>query len=146
MRRLGFIHFACLLAVCGVNHAAATEADDTRAWQGTWKLVSCMANGESQTADMKWIVKGDHYTIRLKGQSGEDPYTFKLDPRQKHIDVFHHDTPRGTYGGRLKGIYEIQGNSLKVCYDLKGQRYPNSFDAGRGSAQVLYQFQRERRD
>ena len=106
MRRLGFIHFACLLAVCGVNHAAATEADDTRAWQGTWKLVSCMANGESQTADMKWIVNGD----------------------------------------RLKGIYEIQGNSLKVCYDLKGQRYPKSFDAGRGSAQVLYQFQRERRD
>jgi uncharacterized protein (TIGR03067 family) len=145
MRRLGFLLFACLLAGCGVNHAA-NEADDTRAWQGTWKLVSCIANGESQMADMQWIVNGDHYTIRLDRQSHLDPYPFKLDPEQKHIDVNHHDTPEGTYGGRLKGIYEIQGDSLKVCYDLKGQRYPKSFDAGRGSAQVLYQFQRERGD
>jgi uncharacterized protein (TIGR03067 family) len=142
MRRLGISLFACLLAGCGVSRAA-TDVDDTQAWQGTWKLVSYMANGESQMVDMQWIVNGDHYTIRLDRQSGVDPYAFKLDPQQKHIDVTHHDTPKGTYGGRLKGIYDIQGNSLKVCYDLKGQRYPRSFDAGRGSAQVLYQFQRE---
>jgi uncharacterized protein (TIGR03067 family) len=146
MYRLGVILFACLLAGCGVNHAAATEADDTRAWQGTWKLVACTAGGESQMADLRWVVKGDHYTLRLNGQSGEDPYTFKLDHKQKRIDVFHHDTPKGTWGGSLKGIYEIDGNSLKVCYDLKGQRYPKSFEAGRGSGQVVYEFRRERRD
>jgi uncharacterized protein (TIGR03067 family) len=142
MRRLGFILFACLLAGCGANQPA-TDGDDTRAWQGTWKLASCVANGESQMADMQWIVNGDHYTIRLDGKSGGDPYPFKLDAKQKHIDVNHHDTPKGTYGGQLKGIYEIQGNSLKVCYDLKGQQYPRSFDAGRGSGRVLYQFRRE---
>ena len=97
-------------------------------------------------ADLRWVVKGDHYTLRLNGQSGEDPYTFKLDHKQKRIDVFHHDTPKGTWGGSLKGIYEIDGNSLKVCYDLKGQRYPKSFEAGRGSGQVVYEFRRERRD
>ena len=142
MHRLGFILFACLLAGCSVNHAAATEADDARAWQGTWKLVACTANGESEMADLQWIVSGDHYNIRLKGHTGEDPYTIKLDPKQKQIDVFHHETPKGTWGGSLKGIYEIKGNSLKVCYDLKGQRYPKSFEAGRGSGQVVYQFQR----
>jgi uncharacterized protein (TIGR03067 family) len=142
MRCLGFILFACFLAGCGANHSV-TEGDDTRNWQGTWKLVSCIANGESQIADMQWIVSGARYTIRLNRQSGVDPYPFKLDPKQKHIDVHHHDTPKGTYGGHLKGIYDIQGNSLKVCYDLKGQRYPNSFDAGHGSAQVVYQFQRQ---
>ncbi len=142
MRCLGLILFACCLAGCGVSHAD-TEGDDARNLQGTWKLVSCIANGESQIADMQWIVSGARYTIRLHGKSGGDPYPFKLDARQKHIDVNHHDTPKGTYGGQLKGIYDIQGNSLKVCYDLKGQRYPKSFDAGRGSAQVLYQFQRQ---
>jgi hypothetical protein len=35
---------------------------------------------------------------------------------------------------------------LKVCYDLKGQRYPTSFDASRGSAQVLYQFEQDHGD
>lgn len=95
---------------------------------------------------MEWVVDGDRNTIRVDGKSGGDPYTFNLDPKQKRIDVFHHDTPKGTYGGRLKGIYDIQGGSLKVCYDLKGQRYPESYDAARGSGQVIYQFQRKGSD
>lgn len=136
------ILWVCLLAGCELSHAA-TATDDPRAWQGTWRLVSCVSNGQSQKANLKWIVAGDRYKIQLDGKTGTDPYTFKLDSQQKHIDVFHHDTPKGTYGGALKGIYEIEGNALKVCYDLKGQRYPTSFDAGRGSAQVLYQFERE---
>jgi uncharacterized protein (TIGR03067 family) len=93
---------------------------------------------------MQWVVEGDHYTIRLEGQSHVDLYPFKLDASQKHIDVNHHDTPKGTYGGKLKGIYEITADSLRVCYDLTGSRYPKSFDARPGSRQVLYQFQRER--
>jgi uncharacterized protein (TIGR03067 family) len=142
MRRLGLILSLCSLAGCGTN-TADSEADDTRAWQGTWRLVNCIENGESQTGNMQWIVSGDHYTIRVNGKSGMDPYTFKLDPQHKHIDVFHHDTPKGTYGGRLKGIYDVQGSSLKVCYDMKGQRFPESFNAAHGSGQVVYQFQRE---
>jgi hypothetical protein len=43
----------------------------------------------------------------------------------------------------LKGIYELNGDSLTVCYDLTGQHYPKSLDAGRGSRQVLYRFRRE---
>jgi uncharacterized protein (TIGR03067 family) len=142
MPRVLVILSACLLAGSSVRHAA-TEADDARAWQGTWRLVSCVANGETQKANMKWVVVGNRYRIQFDGKEGADPYTFKLDPRQKHIDVFHHDTPKGTYGGSLKGIYDIQGNALKVCYDLKGQRYPTSFDAERGSAQALYEFERD---
>src|SRR5690348_1349094 len=102
MRHWEFMLFACLLAGCGVGQVdigtgdhriaanrdtikvagvgnRASEADDTRAWQGTWKLVSCIANGESQMADMQWIVKGDRYTIRLDRKSGTDPYPFQLD-------------------------------------------------------------------
>ena len=131
-----------LLAACRVGFIA-DSAGDTRTWQGTWRLVACTYDGAPQMADMEWIVDGDHYTIRLNGQSHEDPYTFTLDASRKHIDVFHHETPPGTYGGSLKGIYEISGDSLKVCYDLTGQRYPESFDANRGSRRVLYQFRRE---
>jgi uncharacterized protein (TIGR03067 family) len=94
-------------------------------------------------ADMEWIVDGDHYTIRLNGVSHEDPNMFKLDESRKQIDVFHHETPPGTYGGKLKGIYQVSDDSLTVCYDLTGQRYPTSFDANRGSRQVLYQFRRK---
>jgi uncharacterized protein (TIGR03067 family) len=107
-------------------------------------MIACTYDGEPQTADMYWVVDGDHYTIRLNGQSHADPYPFKLNASQKQIDVTHHDTPAGTYGGKLKGIYEIEGDSLTVCYDLTGRQYPTSLDAGRGSQRVLYKLQRVR--
>ena len=143
LMRLGWlVLLGCLLASCRAV-SSADSADDTKRWQGTWKMVACTYDGEPQTADMEWIVDGDHYTIRLNGVSHEDPNMITLDASRKRVEVFHHDTPPGTYGGKLKGIYEVSGNSLTVCYDLTGQRYPESFDAKRGSRQVLYQFRRE---
>jgi uncharacterized protein (TIGR03067 family) len=129
-----------LLAGCKAI-SAGDSAEDTKAWQGTWKLVSATYDGAPQMADMEWVVDGDHYNIRMDGKLGEDPYMIKLDAGR--VDVFHHDTPPGTYGGKLKGIYEISGDSLTVCYDLTEQAYPTSFDAPRGSRRVLYKFQRE---
>jgi len=94
-------------------------------------------------ADMEWIVNGDHYNIRLDRHLQEDPNFIKLDASRKRIDVFHHYTPPGTYGGRLKGIYEISGDSLKVCFDLTAEEYPKSFNASRGLRRLIYEFRRE---
>ena len=132
----------CLIAACKVV-VIAGSSDDTGEWQGIWRLVACTYDGEPQTADMEWIVDGDHYNVRLNGKTGEDPNMFKLDSSVKHIDVFHHETPPGTFGGKLKGIYDISDDSLTVCFDLTGQRYPEHFNANRGSRQVLYRFRRE---
>jgi uncharacterized protein (TIGR03067 family) len=157
MRRLALILFIGLLTGCGASRATDKRAraadkntqvtdktDDTRNWQGTWKLISATSNGETETADAQWIVDGDHYNVRLNGHTHTDPYVIKLDSSHKHIDAFHHETPKGTWGGSYKGIYELKGDSLKVCYDGKGQRYPTSFDAGPGSGQILYVLQRGR--
>jgi uncharacterized protein (TIGR03067 family) len=91
----------CLLAGCRAL-STGNSADDTKKIQGTWKLVGSTYNGGPQMADMEWIIDGDHYTIRLDGQQHRDPYFFKLDASRKQIDVFHHETPPGTYGGKLK--------------------------------------------
>jgi uncharacterized protein (TIGR03067 family) len=106
-------------------------------------MVACSYEGQPQTANMEWVVNGDHCNIRLDHQLHPDPYNFKLDAAQRHIDVFHHWTPPGTYGGSLKGIYQISGDTLTVCYDLTGQQYPASFNTQPGSRRVLYKFRRE---
>jgi uncharacterized protein (TIGR03067 family) len=149
MRLLRFA-VACSLVGCGAPPAADPSADrpaggsaDAKDWQGTWRLVSCTYDGEPQAGEMEWVVDGDQYKIRTEGQLGADPYPFTLDAGKKRIDVKHHDTPEGTYGGSLKGIYEIRGDSLKVCYDLTARQYPTSFDAPKGSRRVVYQFQRK---
>jgi len=116
--------------------------DDQASWQGTWKLISVTENGELQSGDMQWIVDGDHYNIVLNQQRGNDPYNITLDPSRNRVDVFHHDTPPGTYGGKLKGIYKVTADHLTVCYDLTGASYPTAFDAGPGSRRAVFEFQR----
>jgi uncharacterized protein (TIGR03067 family) len=140
LSRLFLLSF--LLVACDAPRAA-DSSEDLRAWQGTWKLVSSTYDGAPQMADMLWVVNGDQYRTRYNQHLDEVPVTFKLDASRKHIDATHHETPEGTYGGKLKGIYKISGNSLTVCYDLTGNQYPKSFEAKRGSRQVLYQFQRQ---
>jgi uncharacterized protein (TIGR03067 family) len=132
----------CLLAGCGAV-SSADSAEDFKKWQGTWKMVATTYDGEPQGGDLDWVVEGDHYNIRLDQRLNPDPYTITLDASSKRVDIFHHDTPPRIYGGKLKGIYEVSGDSLKVCYELTAQRYPKSFDAPRGSRQVLYQFRRK---
>jgi uncharacterized protein (TIGR03067 family) len=142
MRLVWLVALGCLLAGCSAL-STADSAADAKKWQGTWKLITATYNGIPQTRDMEWIVDGDHYTIRLDGQLSTDHYYIKLDASRKQIDVFHHETPAGTYGGKYKGIYEINGDSLTVCVDPTGQQYPTSFDANPGSRRVMYQFRRE---
>jgi uncharacterized protein (TIGR03067 family) len=132
---------SCLLAGCGAG-IAADPAEDAKLWQGTWTLVAATENGQRQTADLQWVVSGDHYNIRLNGVFNRDPYKITLDATHKQVDVFHHDTPQGTFGGSLKGIYEVQAGSLKVCFDPTARSYPSSFDAGPGSRRVTYEFRR----
>lgn len=135
MHRLIFVPLCCLLSGCFAL-GAADRADDAANFQGTWKIVS--VNGES-IGDAQWVVEGDRYTVKMGWQSLET-WKITLDAKSKHLDAFHHDTPPGTFGGKLKGLYEIKGDSLKVCYDATGQHYPKSFDMGSGKA--LYQLQR----
>jgi uncharacterized protein (TIGR03067 family) len=129
----------------GNSLRASGLSEDLRAWQGAWTLVASTYtyDGEPQMADMQWVVEGDQYRVRLNQHLDEVPIKFTLDASRKHIDAIHHETPKGTYGGKLKGIYKISANSLTVCYDLTATQYPKSFEAKRGSRQVLYQFRRE---
>jgi len=137
--------FGVLLAgLSGCSRPVSGDGSDDQArWQGTWKLISVTENGELQSDDMEWVVDGDHYNIVVRQVRHDDPYNITLDPRHGQVDVFHHDTPAGMYGGKLKGIYKVSTDHLTVCYDLTGATYPDSFDASRGSRRALVEFQRE---
>ena len=145
MRLVAATLLCVLLTACsGIQPVAASNSDDEAKWQGTWKLVSSTFDGQQQTAELRWVVSGDRYNIMQDGRLGQDPYKITLNAAKGRVDVFHHNTPQGMYGGSYKGIYKISGNSLTVCYDLSGAKYPSSFGADKGSARTILQFQRER--
>jgi uncharacterized protein (TIGR03067 family) len=109
--------------------------------QGTWKFVSQEADGKPRTKDElakqtitfegdKWMVHRDGKVI----QAG----THKFDPDQKPPQVDAVVTEGEDKGNTMLGIYELKGDTLKVCFDAKGKERPVDFTnkAGRMTAAV----------
>jgi uncharacterized protein (TIGR03067 family) len=143
MKQAHIVWIATLgLAVAGCNRPGSS-ANDLQTLQGTWTMVETTWDGQPQPGEMQWVVEGNQYRIRVDQRLNPDPYQFTLDTEHRRIDVFHHDTPPGTFGGKLKGIYKLSGDSLTVCYDLTATRYPDSYKAPVGSRRVVYQFRRQ---
>ena len=64
---------------------------------------------------MEWVVAGDHYTIRLNGQSHQDPYTFTLDATgSRSMSLITRLRP-GLMGASVKGIYQLSGGFALPC-------------------------------
>lgn len=112
--------------------------------QGTWQLVYQQQNGkklpDEQTAKMfegKMAVAGNkiHYTVLLPGF--DFTFVYKLDSSQqpKTIDLESINPEDNYVNGRFLGIYTLDKNTLKICYN-KSKR-PTDFNAEAGVENVL---------
>ncbi len=132
---------------CAVGFAASggpvALADDkaelekeVRKFQGTWTFESSEAGGRGLPAgELKGLIltfEGDRHTVR-KGNEVIQVGTQKLDPSQspKAIDVTMTEGP--SKGAVMLGIYEIDGDTLKVCFDPRGKKRPTEFKSAPGS-------------
>jgi uncharacterized protein (TIGR03067 family) len=120
-----------------------TVADDkvqlekeARKFQGTWTFKSSVTGGEELPADhLKLFVvifKGEKHTVK-NGDEVIQVGTQKLDPSKlpKTIDV---TMVEGPYKGTVMlGIYEIDADTLKVCFDPEGKTRPTEFKSSPGS-------------
>jgi uncharacterized protein (TIGR03067 family) len=92
---------------------------DQEAMQGTWKVSKAVINGQPAMDDLikkiAVIIDKDKLTMKLDGNVFGDG-TFKLDPSKspKQIDM---TTQSGPDKGQVRlGIYEIDGNKLKIHF------------------------------
>jgi uncharacterized protein (TIGR03067 family) len=125
------------LLVTGV--AAGDAQKDQEKIQGFWKAVKATASGKELPADivaeMKMEFAGDKaYDIEECKKAGE--FSFKLDPAKKprHIDLLYKD------GKKILGIYEVSGDTLKLCVGEK--KRPEAFTSPAGSDVILTVMQR----
>jgi uncharacterized protein (TIGR03067 family) len=88
-------------------------------------------------------IKGDKYTLKeeMGKEKSSTEGTFKLNPsgKPKTFDLYEagKKTP-------VEGIYELDGDNLKLCFQLFGQSYPRpkEFSAKKGSGQALMVWKR----
>src|SRR5689334_20211033 len=117
----------CCTVGFGASVGSGTLADDkadlekeVRKFQGTWTFESSEAGGQKLPADelkgLLLIFEGEKHTVK-KGNEVIQVGIQKIDPSKspKTIDVTM--TEGLNKGAVLLGIYEIDGDTLKVCFD-----------------------------
>ena len=113
---------------------------DKDLFQGPWKLVAIDKEGEKAPQELidniKIAFKGDKVVMEFMGMSKEGD--FRLDPstKPKSIDMTIDDKA-------VKGIYQLDGNSLKICLKDGGGR-PTKFETAAGSQSILIVLKREK--
>src|SRR5207253_547048 len=102
---------------------SSTVLADDKALEGKWKVVSVTKNG---TADAVWTDAirehtGDKYTMAKEGGKSVSG-SMKIDTAKMTIDTMPNE---GTYKGKtLLGIYELDGDTLKICFAEPGKDRP----------------------
>jgi len=140
-----------LLLAVGLLLAAGDAKDEVKKelarFEGTWKLVSLETEQNKLTEEalkhLQLKLEGDKFTTFDEGR--ESHGTFKIDPtkKPKTIDITLTDGPMK--GKTMVGIYELEGDTYKLCADILGKNRPTEFAIKPGSGHVLEVLKREKK-
>ena len=114
--------------------------------QGTWLPAAAELGGkmfpDEVRKSIKLVVKDDKYTVTAGKEV--DQGSVKLNPaaKPKEMDITGTDGPNK--GKTFLAIYERDGDSLRVCYDLSGKSRPTEFKTRAGTQLVLVTYKREK--
>jgi uncharacterized protein (TIGR03067 family) len=128
----------------GILIAAPAPMDtDQDLIQGTWKLESVESQGEVSVEPYKdWTfnIKDDKLTIKI-GENVSKVYTIKIDPdkKPKTIDLI---LKTGDQTLTETGIYELDGDTWKVCNDDSGATRPTEYGTKEGTRLELIMMKR----
>jgi uncharacterized protein (TIGR03067 family) len=98
---------------------------------GVWRVTGMQVNGTilpaRQVPDLKLTFKDGKFTVRL-GKEKPQEGTYKIDPskKPKTIDIINGKTDKEKDKDQV-GIYELIGNSLRICACPVGSERPTDF-------------------
>lgn len=135
-----------LLALFLLPFTSSAHADDLKAMEGTWKVASAEAGGQPvdspQLKDLVVKITGDHYTAEVK--EGVEAGTVKLDETKK-IKTMDATKTEGFEAGKvIKAVYELKGDTMRVCYAMDGGERPTELATKDGVPWLLITYQREK--
>ncbi|MBC7783654.1 MAG: sigma-70 family RNA polymerase sigma factor [Burkholderiales bacterium] len=112
-------------------------AGDLRLIQGEWEFVRAVSDGREAPADQLGqakVVITDRGISITNGTRTREEMSFKLNPdnNPKQIDQF--DTANPTR--LIPGIYVLEGDTLRICFNDKNPIRPTEFVSGRNTGKL----------
>jgi uncharacterized protein (TIGR03067 family) len=123
--------------------ATAQKAGDKGAdpLQGTWEVAKLQISGKDVTpfvrdANATMTFKGDTYAFEAGPEAEKG--TFKLDPKARPATIDLTITEGRGKGKTQPGIYEADGDTLRICLGDEGSKdRPTKFASKEGAAEVV---------
>jgi uncharacterized protein (TIGR03067 family) len=113
--------------------------------EGTWACVSATVDGNvlpNETASLlRLVLTADGYKT-LKGSDVlfDSSYTTNASADPKQINMV--GTEGDLKGKEARGIYALEGDSLRICYRMPGMERPDAFVSAPGSKTYLVLWKR----
>lgn len=134
------------LACCANLSAANAEDKDQKAIEGTWLPSAAELAGQEFPAEVrksiKLIIQGENYTVFV----GENPDegTIKLDSSKSPKAMTITGTKGPNKGKTFPAIYDLKGDTMRICYDLSGKAFPEEFKTKAGTQLYLVTYERKK--
>lgn len=126
--------------------AAGLPDDDAKAVQGEWKPVKAeLAGVPMADALLKSIslrLDGGRYEVFVGEQPDRGTYTIDSAATPKSMTITGTAGPNS--GKTFPAIYELEGDTLRICYDLSGASRPTEFKSIAGTGLYLVTYQRKK--
>jgi len=135
-----------LVAAAATFAADEPKADaDQKALAGSWSVTSAEMRGEKNAEVVGSIMtfEADRVTLKHKGEEDMKEAKYKLDSsaKPKRIDIMPKEKEE-----TLQGIYELDGDTLKICMADKGSEpRPEKFESAAEKKIVLLVLKREKK-
>jgi uncharacterized protein (TIGR03067 family) len=143
----------CLVILLASFASALGQDDaakkDLAKMQGVWQVVRGEEDGEPSSdyllQNLKLTIKGDQLGLTGHDLAAEkaSKLTVKIDPSTTPRCIDLMIDAGSLKGDVLEGIYEWQGDGLKLCLHLTRGNRPLEFDTSKGSNRVLFVLKRQ---
>jgi len=143
MRVTGTYLFGLAVVALALDPTAATAQKGAKAGplEGTWEIVKLQVKGKDLTPFLKdaaptMTFKGDAY--EFNAGPGAEKGTFKLDAKARPATIDLRITEGNGKGKTQLGIYELDGDTLKMCMADEGAKErPTKFASAEDAPEFL---------
>ena len=126
--------------------SVASDAPDSKAIEGTWTPVKAELGGQALPDSVLKAISlklhNGQYEVSVSGQPDKGTYAIDASAKPKSMIITGTDGPNK--GKTFPAIYELEGESLRICYDLSGKQLPIEFKTGAGTKLYLVTYNRRK--
>ncbi|MDB6057139.1 MAG: hypothetical protein JWO95_983 [Verrucomicrobiales bacterium] len=135
-----------LAVVTLLTACSRTNPNDIERLKGTWKPVTAELGGKQLPAtvlnSISLKLDSNRYEVIADGSPDRGDYSLDAATDPKGMTITGTEGPNK--GKSFPCIYEIQGDTLRICYDLSGAKRPAEFKSAPQTKIFLVTYGRKR--